>query len=44
MLPEMAQHLYEYGFKTKEAVYEYLYKRSFMPLSEYRTPLSGLIS
>ncbi len=37
MLPEMAQHLYEYGFKTKASIYEYLYKRSFMPLSEYRT-------
>ncbi len=37
MLPEMAHHLYEYGFKSKEAVYEYLYKRSFMPLKEYRT-------
>jgi hypothetical protein len=37
MLPEMARHLYEYGFKTKAAVYEYIYKRSFMPLSEYRT-------
>jgi len=37
MLPEMAQHLYECGFKSKEAVYEYLYKRSFMPLKEYRT-------
>jgi len=36
MLPEMAQHLYDYGFKTKEAVYEYIYKRSFMPLKEYR--------
>ena len=37
MLPEMAQHLYEYGFKSKEAIYEYLYKRSFTPLKEYRT-------
>jgi hypothetical protein len=37
MLPEMAQHLYEYGFKSKFEVYEYLYKRSFMPLKEYRT-------
>ena len=37
MLPEMAQHLYDCGFKTKASVYEYLYKRSFMPLSEYRT-------
>jgi len=37
MLPELAQHLYECGFKSKEAVYEYIYKRSFMPLKEYRT-------
>lgn len=37
MLPELAQHLYEAGFKSKEAVYEYIYKRSFMPLKEYRT-------
>ncbi len=37
MLPEMAQHLYEYGFKTKDEVYEYMYNRSFMTLKEYRT-------
>lgn len=37
MLPEMARHLYECGFKSKHQVYEYLYKRSFMPLKEYRT-------
>ena len=36
MLPELANHLYEYGFKSKEDVYEYIYKRSFMPLKEYR--------
>ena len=36
MLPELANHLYEYGFKTKEAVYDYIYKKSFMPLKEYR--------
>ena len=36
LLPELANHLYQYGFKTKEAVYEYLYKRSLMPLKEYR--------
>ena len=36
MLPELANHLYEYGFKSKEAVYEYLYERSKIPLSEYR--------
>ncbi len=36
MLPEMAQHLYEHGFKSKDEIYEWLYKRSFMPLKEYR--------
>ncbi len=36
MVPEMAQHLYEYGFKSKDAVYEWLWKRSFVPLSKYR--------
>ncbi len=36
MVPEMARHLYEYGFKSKEAVYEWLYKQSYMPLSQYR--------
>jgi len=37
MVPEMAQHLYEYGFKSKDEVYEWLYKKSFEPLKEYRT-------
>jgi len=37
MLPEMARDLRLYGFKTKDAVYEWLYKRSFMPVREYRT-------
>jgi len=36
MIPEMAQHLYEYGFKTKDAVYEWLYKQSYMPVGRYR--------
>jgi hypothetical protein len=36
MVPEMARHLYEYGFKSKEAVYEWLYQKSFIPLSRYR--------
>ena len=36
MLPEIAMHMYEYGFKSKDAIYEYMYKRSFMPLKEYR--------
>ena len=36
MLPELANHLYQFGFKSKDAVYEYLYKRSFMTVKEYR--------
>jgi len=36
MVPEMARHLYEYGFKSKEAVYEWLFKKSFMTVKEYR--------
>ena len=36
ILPEMAQHLYESGFKSKDDVYQWLYKSSFMPFSEYR--------
>jgi hypothetical protein len=36
MLPELANHLYQYGFKTKDAIYEYIYKRSYIPLKEYR--------
>jgi hypothetical protein len=34
--PQMAQDLYDFGFKTKEAVYDYLWKKSFIPLSEFR--------
>jgi len=36
MVPEMARHLYEIGFKSKEEVYEWLWKKSFMPLKDYR--------
>jgi len=36
MVPEMAKHLHDYGFKTKEEAYEFLWKASFKPLSEYR--------
>jgi hypothetical protein len=36
MIPEMAHHLYEIGFKSKDAVYEWLWKKSFMPVSQYR--------
>jgi hypothetical protein len=36
MVPEMAQHLYDIGFKSKQEVYEWLWKRSFEPLRDYR--------
>jgi hypothetical protein len=36
MLPELAKHLHDSGFKTKKEVYEYMYKRSFMSVKEYR--------
>ncbi len=36
MVPEMALHLQEYGFKTKKEVYEWLWKKSFEPLKDYR--------
>jgi hypothetical protein len=37
MLPQMARALYDAGFKSKDDVYEWIYKQSFRPLSEYRT-------
>ncbi len=37
MLPEMAYHLYEAGFKSKDAFYEWMYKKSFMTVGQYRT-------
>jgi hypothetical protein len=37
MLPQMARHLYDAGFKTKDAVYEWIYKASFRTVKEYRT-------
>ncbi len=37
MLPEMARDLQLCGFKTKDEVYEWLYKQSFMTVKEYRT-------
>ena len=37
LLPQMARHLYDYGFKSKDAVYEWIYKQSFRTMKEYRT-------
>ena len=36
MAPEMAQHLKDIGFKTKDEVYEWLYKESFVTMANYR--------
>jgi hypothetical protein len=36
MVPEMAQHLRDYGFKDKADVYKWLYDQSFIPLKDYR--------
>jgi len=36
MVPEMAQHLQEIGFKSKDEVYEWLYQKSFISLKEYK--------
>ena len=36
MVPEMARHLYKIGFKSKDEVYEWIWKNSFEPLKEYR--------
>jgi hypothetical protein len=36
MTHEMAKHLWDIGFKTKEDVCEYIWKKSFEPLKTYR--------
>ena len=36
MVPELAQHLVDLGFKTKDQVYDWLWKKSFEPLRDYR--------
>jgi hypothetical protein len=37
VLPQqMAQDLYDYGFKTKQSIYEWVWKKSFEPVSKYR--------
>lgn len=37
MLPQMARHLYDSGFRSKDAVYEWIHKSSFRTVKEYRT-------
>jgi hypothetical protein len=36
MVGEMAQHLVDLGFKSKDDVYDWVYKKSFEPLKNYR--------
>ncbi|MBI2851126.1 MAG: hypothetical protein HYX80_08835 [Chloroflexi bacterium] len=44
MIPQMAQDLYNCGFTSKEAVYEWLYKKSFLTVKEYRDRGGGDLS
>jgi len=36
MPPQIAHDLYDYGFKSKQSIYEWIWKRSFEPLSRFR--------
>ncbi len=36
LVPQIAQDLYDYGFKTKDDIDEWIWKRSFEPLGKYR--------
>ena len=36
MPPQIAQDLCDYGFKTKQEIYEWIWKRSFETVAEYR--------
>jgi len=36
MVPEMAKHLYEYGFKSKDAVSEWIWEHTLTTVKEYK--------
>jgi hypothetical protein len=36
MPPQIAQDMYDYGFKTKQSIYEWIWKQSFEPVGKYR--------
>ncbi len=36
LVPQMAKDLYDYGFKSKDEIYEWIWKRSFEPVKDYR--------
>jgi hypothetical protein len=35
-VPDMAKDMYDYGFKSKQAIYEYMWKKSFEPVKHYK--------
>jgi hypothetical protein len=37
MAPRMAKHLYDYGFQSKQAIYEWLWKKSHIPMNVWKT-------
>ncbi|MFC2014804.1 hypothetical protein ACFLUP_02295 [Chloroflexota bacterium] len=39
--PQVAQDMYDYGFKSKDEIYEWMWKKSFEPVSEYRMRGTG---
>jgi hypothetical protein len=36
MIPSIAMDLYKLGFKSKDDIYDYIYKKSFEPVKKYR--------
>jgi len=36
LVPQMAHDLHNYGFKSKDEIYEYIWKKSFEPVKDYR--------
>ncbi|OGO39300.1 MAG: hypothetical protein A2147_05525 [Chloroflexi bacterium RBG_16_57_8] len=36
MVPEMARHLLDYGFKSKDDAYDWLYKQSFITIKDFK--------
>jgi len=36
MPPQIAQDMYDYGYKSKSDIYEYIWKKSFEPIRDYR--------
>jgi hypothetical protein len=36
MIPSIAMDLWNVGFKSKDSIYEYIYKKSFEPVKKYR--------